>query len=148
MLCIQRGSWYPQPCALPISPKHFIRPSLTPPLPTIDWSAIGQQAPKLLSTPSGQLPGADAAAITWAEPEWAALGHLFCGSDTTMPYSQRNESSWSGWIKYGDGAPGGLGYWVTTGWCKLGPQRCCSSSQTPIMPPARASRTWRHSPIA
>jgi len=99
-----------------VSATDFSRkftPSITntPPLPAIDWSAVGQQAPKLLTTPSGQLPGADAAVITWAETEWAAMQHVFCGSATTMPYSKRNESSWSGWIKYEEGAPSGLGYW-------------------------------------
>jgi nucleoside phosphorylase len=87
-------------------------PSLsnTPPLPAIDWGAIGQQAPQLLNTPA-QLPAADAVVITWAEPEWAALEQVMCSSGTSMTYSKRNEGSWSGWIKYADGAPSGLGYW-------------------------------------
>jgi len=96
--------------------KKF-RPSIsnTPPLPVVNWSAIGQQPPQLLNTPA-QLPAADAIVITWAESEWAALQHVFCGSGTSMPYTQQNESSWSGWIKYSAGAPSGLGYW---GYCRL-----------------------------
>jgi nucleoside phosphorylase len=91
--------------------KKFI-PSLTntPPLPVINWSSIGQQAPQLLNTPS-ELPTADAVVITWAEPEWAALEHVFCNSGTSMAYTQQNTGSWPGWIKYSDGAPSGLDYW-------------------------------------
>jgi nucleoside phosphorylase len=91
--------------------KKF-QPSIanTPPLPAINWAAIGQEAPRLLNTPS-QLPAADAVVITWAEPEWAAMQHVFCGGNASMPYSKRNESSWSGWLKYASGAPSGLGYW-------------------------------------
>ena len=91
--------------------KKF-RPTLanTPPLPMIQWSAIGQSAPQLLTTPP-QLPTADAVVITWAEPEWAALQHVFCASNTSMAYTQQNTGSWSGWVKYAAGAPSGLGYW-------------------------------------
>jgi nucleoside phosphorylase len=91
--------------------KKF-QPSITntPPLPAINWAAIGQQAPQLLTTPS-QLPAADAVVVTWAEPEWAAMQHVFCGGNTSMPYSKQNESSWSGWVQYSTGAPGALGYW-------------------------------------
>jgi nucleoside phosphorylase len=91
--------------------KKF-RPSIsnTPPLPAIQWSAIGCEVPQLLDTPA-QLPAADAVVITWAEPEWAALQHVFCSSGTSMPYSQQNQGSWSGWVKYSEGAPSGLGYW-------------------------------------
>jgi nucleoside phosphorylase len=91
--------------------KKFI-PTLgnTPPLPQINWGLIDKAAPTLLDT-STDLPSADAVVITWADAEWAALQHVFCGSNTAMPYSKRNESSWSGWQKYSDGAPEGLGYW-------------------------------------
>jgi nucleoside phosphorylase len=91
--------------------KKFL-PSITntPPLPMIDWGTIGQQAPQLINTPP-QLPTADAVVITWAAAEWAALEHVFCSSGTDMPYSKRNEGSWSGWVKYSDSAPAGLGYW-------------------------------------
>jgi len=82
----------------------------TPALPVVNWAAIGQQAPQLPNTPA-QLPTADAVVITWAAAEWAALEHVFCSSDTAMPYSKRTESSWAGWVKDADGAPGSLGYW-------------------------------------
>ena len=99
-----------------VSAADFSRkftPSLThtPGLPAIDWAAVGLQAPQLLTAASAPLPAADAVVITWAETEWAAMQHVFCSSATSMPYSQRNTSSWSGWTKYADGAPGSLGYW-------------------------------------
>jgi nucleoside phosphorylase len=91
--------------------KKF-QPSIanTPPLPAIDWSVIGLQAPQLMDTPT-QLPAVDAVVVTWAEPEWAAMEHVFCSSDTNMPYSKRNEGSWSGWVKFSAGASADLGYW-------------------------------------
>jgi hypothetical protein len=91
--------------------KKF-QPSIsnTPDLPPVDWAAVGKQAPQLLNTPA-QLPVADAVVITWAEAEWAALVHVFCSSGTSMPYTKRNESSWDGWVKYGQGVPSGLDYW-------------------------------------
>jgi nucleoside phosphorylase len=92
------------------SKKFVPKIANTPPLPVIQWNAIGQKPPQLLNTPA-QLPEADAVVITWAEPEWAALQHVFCGSNTTMAYTKQNTGSWSGWVKYDDGAPEGLGYW-------------------------------------
>jgi nucleoside phosphorylase len=91
--------------------KKFV-PSIgnTPDLPVINWGAIGQSAPHLLDTPT-DLPKADVVAITWAAAEWAALHHVFCASTSNMPYSKRNEASWSGWQKYSDGVPDGLDYW-------------------------------------
>ena len=98
-----------------VSAEEFSKkftPSITntPPLPVINWSAIGQQAPELLTTPAA-LPTADAVVITWAGAEWAALQHVFCGSSASMPYTKRNEGSWRGWVKDSDGAPSDLGYW-------------------------------------
>jgi nucleoside phosphorylase len=84
--------------------------SNTPALPVINWNLVGQSAPVLLDTPS-DLPTADAVVITWADAEWAALQHVFCGSSAAMPYTKRNESSWSGWQKYSDSVPAGLDYW-------------------------------------
>jgi nucleoside phosphorylase len=79
----------------------------TPPLPAIDWSQVGQTAPKLLTSSSTGLPKADAVVITWAGAEWAALEHVFCSSATPMPYSDRATSSWSGWTKYAQNLPAG-----------------------------------------
>ena len=91
--------------------KKFV-PSIsnTPSLPAIDWSTIGAQAPALLDTPA-VLPKADTVLITWAAAEWAALEQVFCSSSTSMLYGKRNQDSWSGWLKYSDGVPAGLGYW-------------------------------------
>jgi nucleoside phosphorylase len=75
-----------------------------PPLPIIDWSAVGQVAPKLLTSSGETLPVADAVVITWADAEWAAMQHVFCAGGSTMPYSDRT-SSWSGWTKYASGLP-------------------------------------------
>ncbi|MBD0372585.1 MAG: hypothetical protein ICV60_17205 [Pyrinomonadaceae bacterium] len=77
----------------------------TPPLPVIDWSLINQQAPVLLDTPYDYLPEADVVIITWAGAEWAAMEHVFCTSDTTMPYSDRSTSYWDGWQKYDKDMP-------------------------------------------
>jgi hypothetical protein len=74
----------------------------TPPLPIIDWSAVGQVTPKLLTSSGDTLPVADAVVITWADAEWAAMQHVFCASGSTMPYSARTKS-WSGWTKYTKG---------------------------------------------
>src|ERR1043165_9188202 len=68
----------------------------TPPLPVIDWSLISQQAPVLLDTPYDYLPEADVVIIAWAGAEWAAMEHVFCTSDTTMPYSEHSTGYWDG----------------------------------------------------
>lgn len=84
----------------------------TPDLPVIDWSAIGEQAPELPQTPT-DLPQADVVIITWAEAEWAAMEHVFCSSDSEMPYTDRSKSYWDGWQKYDKNMLGycGWGYW-------------------------------------
>jgi nucleoside phosphorylase len=87
----------------------------TPSLPVINWSLVGQTAPKLLTGSSSSLPTADAIVITWAGAEWAALEHVFCASTTPMPYSRRATSSWNGWTKYSrnlpSGSPSGWDFW-------------------------------------
>jgi len=82
----------------------------TPDLPVVNWAGVGKTAPQIMNTPS-QLPKADAVIITWAEAEWAALQHVFCAGNASMPYSKRNTSSWSDWVKCGQSAPSDLGYW-------------------------------------
>jgi hypothetical protein len=72
----------------------------TPALPAVNWSAIGQQAPTLLNTPSGELPNADAVVIAWTDAEWAAMEHVFCNSATSMTYASGTGGSWAGWQKY------------------------------------------------
>ena len=87
----------------------------TPELPAINYSSVGQQAPKLLTTPVDSLPQANVVVITWAEAEWAAMQHVFCNGGSPMSYSARDESSWSGWQKYDkdmpSGAPSDWTYW-------------------------------------
>jgi kumamolisin len=97
-----------------LSPAEFskkFQPKITntPPLPATNWASIGAQGPQLLTTPA-QLPRADAVVITWAESEWAAMQQVFCNSHNTMPYTRRNQGSWTDWVRYSDGASG-LGYW-------------------------------------
>lgn len=84
-----------------------------PPLPPVNWAAVGASAPTLLATPAAGLPKADAVVITWAEAEWAAMEHVFCNGAASMPYSERNTSSWSGWQKYDKDVPNvhGWNYW-------------------------------------
>ncbi|MGC1902258.1 MAG: hypothetical protein WA715_00390 [Candidatus Acidiferrum sp.] len=91
--------------------KKF-RPAITnhPDLPVVNWAAIGKAAPVLLATPN-ELPAADAVVITWAEAEWAALQHVFCGSGAPMTYGKRNQGLWPDWVEYSTGAPASLGYW-------------------------------------
>ncbi len=82
-------------------------PNITdlPDLPPVNWTAIGAQAPILLDTPIDQLPQADVVVITWASAEWAAMEHVFCDSYESMPYSERNTSSWYNWQKYDKDMP-------------------------------------------
>jgi nucleoside phosphorylase len=86
--------------------RHF-EPSLTnlPALPPIDWSAVGAQPPQLLKSSQSNLPKSSVIVITWANPEWAAMEHVFCSSGNSMPYSARNNPSHSGWTKYDSNVP-------------------------------------------
>lgn len=94
----------------------------TPPLPPVNWSAVGESAPAPISTPTGDLPKADVIVITWAEAEWAAMEHVFCNSAASMKYSARNDDSWSGWQKYDKGVPRvqGWDYWGSYRVAKIG----------------------------
>jgi hypothetical protein len=107
-----------QPARLFVSAKQReFAPTIStkPDLPVIDWSGVGQVAPTLLSGVGSGLPVADAVVITWADAEWAAMQHVFCGSGTAMAYSDRNTSSWSGWTTYAAAMPkekvSGWNYW-------------------------------------
>jgi hypothetical protein len=86
-----------------------------PPLPLVNFAAVGKTAPVLLSTPAGQLPKASTVIITWAEAEWAAIQHVFCAGGSSMPYSDRSRGTWPGWQEYSSdrpaGAPAGWTYW-------------------------------------
>jgi hypothetical protein len=86
-----------------------------PPLPPVDFAAVGKAAPVLLATPAGQLPKASAVVMTWTEAEWAAMQHVFCASAGSMPYSDRSRRTWPNWQEYSShlpaGAPAGWTYW-------------------------------------
>ena len=86
-----------------------------PSLPAVDFSVVGKTAPGLATTSASGLPQASAVVITWAEAEWAAMQHVFCGSGSAMPYSDRQRGTWPGWQKYASnlpaGAPSGWNYW-------------------------------------
>lgn len=74
--------------------------SNTPDLPSIDWTSLGAEAPKLLPSTPNELEKADAVMITYAEAEWAAQQQVFCQSGTAMPYSDRSTSYWEGWHEF------------------------------------------------
>ncbi len=66
-------------------PKPCRSPESLPPLPVIEWSAIGREAPTHvdLGSPSKDdpLPKADIVVMTWTSAEWSALDHVFLNSD-------------------------------------------------------------------
>jgi nucleoside phosphorylase len=66
-----------------------------PGLEPIDWTNSGLEQPTLLETPS-TLPPAQTVVIAWADPEWAALHHVFCESTVVMPRSEF-EGPFAGW---------------------------------------------------
>jgi hypothetical protein len=78
-----------------------------PPLPVIDWKAIGNTAPVILPVdyqgPNASLPKADMVVITWTNAEWSAFDHVFCNSGTERTAA---DTSWqSDWLLYTKGAP-------------------------------------------
>lgn len=111
----------PETATKEFNPVISNHPALAP----IDWSVIGQSAPQLPETPAGELPLADAVVITWAEAEWAALQHIFCGSGQSMPYSNRNTSTWPGWQQYTEDLSkvSGWDYWGNFRLVLLGSKR-------------------------
>ena len=96
------------------SASHFALEA-APPLPVVNFAAVGKTAPGLPVTSTSGLPQASAVVITWAEAEWAAMQHVFCGGGTPMPYSDRTRGTWPGWQKFAShlpsGAPSGWDYW-------------------------------------
>lgn len=108
---------YTTPDTAADSSKKDFEPTIShhPDLPVINWASIGQTAPQLPDTPAGELPSADAVVICWADAEWAATQHVFCGGSQSMPYSDRTKGSWPGWQKYAKdipaGAASGWDYW-------------------------------------
>ena len=100
-----------------------------PPLPPVDFAAVGKSAPVLLSTPAGKLPKASAVVITWAEAEWAAMQHVFCAGGGSMPYSDRSRGTWPGWQQYSSNMPAGS----TTGWTYWGYYRLVQAGGTTVL---------------
>ena len=96
------------------SAAHFVV-SNAPPLPAVNFAAVGKSAPGLPSTSASSLPQASAVVITWAEAEWAAMQQVFCGGGGSMPYSDRTRGTWPGWQKYAShlpaNPPSGWDYW-------------------------------------
>jgi hypothetical protein len=117
-----------------ISPHDAIaarfQPGLTnaPPLPTVNYALLGKTAPTLPTTPT-RLPQAQTVVITWADAEWAALQHVFCGGASTMPYSSRTKGSWPGWVKYVENLPSG----AASGWDFWGEYRLVELTGTPVL---------------
>ena len=101
----------------------------TPPLPVVDYAAVGQTAPLLLRTPAGALPKASAVVITWAEAEWAAMQQVFCANGATMPYSDRTRSDWDGWQTYAQNLPSG----APSGWTEWGSYRLVEVGGKPVL---------------
>jgi len=103
--------------------------SNTPALPVVDYAAVGQVAPVLPETPSGTLPKASAVVITWAEAEWAAMQQVFCSGSTTMPYSDRKRSTWTGWQTYAKNLPAG----APSSWKEWGSYRLVEIGGKPVL---------------
>lgn len=100
-----------------------------PDLPAVNWAKVGQAAPELINSRAAKLPPADAIVITWAEAEWAAMQQVFCKSASSMPYSDRTSSSWSGWNKYSQGLPSG----ASQGWTFWGEWRLVDIAGSTVM---------------
>jgi hypothetical protein len=100
-----------------------------PPLPPVDFAAVGKAAPVLLATTAGQLPKASAVVITWTEAEWAAMQHVFCAGAASMPYSDRLRGTWPGWQEYSSHLPAG----APAGWTYWGYYRLVEIGGTPVL---------------
>jgi hypothetical protein len=79
----------------------------TPPLPVIDFAAMGQTAPGLPDTPS-TIPVADVIVTCWDVREWGPTHHVFVAGNEAMPYSDSTNTSWPGWQTFATGAPAGF----------------------------------------
>ncbi len=83
----------------------------------------------MLTTPSSKLPKASTVVITWAEPEWAALQHVFCAGGSATPYSERSRGTWTGWEKYSANLPSGR----PSGWTYWGYYRAVEMNGQPVL---------------
>ena len=112
--------------------RASFRPGLNnaPPLPVVDYAAVGRAAPALAAAAgSGTLPQAAAIVITWADAEWAALQHVFCAGASPMPYADRARGGWTGWRKYAQGLPGG----APADWSFWGEYRLVQIAAKPVL---------------
>jgi nucleoside phosphorylase len=100
-----------------------------PPLPPLNFGLVGKQAPSPLPTPPANLPKASAVVITWADAEWAALQHVFCAGNSSMPYSDRSRGTWAGWEKYSLNLPSG----APSDWTFWGYYRLVQVSGNPVL---------------
>lgn len=110
------------------SASHFAIAD-APPLPAVNFSAVGKTAPTLPTTPAGSLPKAAVVVITWAEAEWAAMQQVFCGGEATMPYSDRTRGTWPDWQIYSADLPAG----APNGWSYWGYYRLVQVGATPVL---------------
>jgi nucleoside phosphorylase len=110
-------------------PARSFNPAIsnTPALPAVNWQAIAAQPPKLLATPSADLPPATAVVICWTDAEWAALEHVFCAGGTGMNYSSRTQGSWPGWQRYTKNLP------TVSGWSYWGYYRLVQIHSSPVL---------------
>jgi nucleoside phosphorylase len=110
------------------SASHFAI-AAAPPLPVVNFAAVGKSAPTLTATSAASLPKASVVVITWAEAEWAALQQVFCGGGVAMPYSDRTRATWAGWQKYSADLPAG----APKGWTYWGYYRLVHVGATPVL---------------
>jgi hypothetical protein len=82
----------------------------TPPLPVVNFGAVGKTAPGLPANPE-TLPRANVVVLCWEEAEWAPLQHVFVSGNQAMPYGESGSSTWPGWQKFADGSPASVGFW-------------------------------------
>lgn len=78
----------------------------TPPLPAVNWAAVGQTAPVHIAIgarkPEDPLPHADVVILTWTSAEWFALDHVFFNSNKAGDPGDRE---WmKAWHPYNRGA--------------------------------------------
>jgi len=112
-----------------LAPASQFAIEAAPPLPVVNFAAVGRAAPVLNATPAHTLPKASAVVITWAEAEWAAMQQVFCCGGTSMPYGDRTRATWPGWQRYSSDLPTGAPH----GWTFWGYYRLVTVGATPVL---------------
>lgn len=85
-------------------------PPALPPLPVVDWSAIGAKPPVVRRDrwdPDAALPEVAAVILTWTVAEGAALSHVFGGGDDPTPPDSGAEP----WKRAGPKSPAWQDHW-------------------------------------